>query len=121
MIGAGLLEPRFTGSVDADRFVIDLAPYLARKDVGVDESRRGVTVRGRFPLRGESTMWVTRRFPGRFGIGSSAPTVTVSRTGALCVLPVVGAAVRSVPLVPECCARAACSAKPPPTISTTNR
>src|SRR5215510_7692960 len=52
MIGAGLLEPRFTGSVDADRFVIDLAPDLARKDVVVDESRRGVTVCGRFSPRG---------------------------------------------------------------------
>src|SRR5215813_3679344 len=65
-------------------------------------------------------MWVTMRFPGRFGIGSSAATVTVSRTGAPCVLPAVGAEVRSMPLIPECCARATCSAKPPPTISTAN-
>ena len=32
-------------------------------------------------------MWATRRFPGRFGIGSSAATVTVSRRGAPGVLP----------------------------------
>src|SRR5262245_35937571 len=52
MIGAGLLEPRFTGPVDADRLVIDLAPDLAREYVGVDESRAGVTVRGRSRPRG---------------------------------------------------------------------
>src|SRR6266576_6168303 len=51
MIGAGALEPRLTGPVDANRLVIDLAPDLARKDVGIDESRAGVTVRGRTRAR----------------------------------------------------------------------
>src|SRR5499426_4776802 len=47
MIGSRVLEPRLTGPVDADRLVIDLAPDRAREDVGIDESRAGVTVRGR--------------------------------------------------------------------------
>src|SRR5215470_11445901 len=33
MIGAGPLEPRLTGQVDAGRLVINLAPDLAREDV----------------------------------------------------------------------------------------
>jgi hypothetical protein len=52
MMGTGALEPRLTGPVDAGRLVIDLAPDLAREDVGVDESRGGVTVRRRGPRRG---------------------------------------------------------------------
>src|SRR5919205_2572068 len=52
MMGAWALEPRLTGPVDAGRLAIDLAPDLAREDVGVDESRAGVTVRGRARPRG---------------------------------------------------------------------
>ena len=51
MMGAGALEPRLTGPVDAGGPVIDLAPDLAREDVGVDESGAGVMVRGRAPPR----------------------------------------------------------------------
>src|SRR5262249_56159212 len=47
MMGAGALNPRLAGPVDADRLAVDLAPDLARNDVGVDESRPGVTVRSR--------------------------------------------------------------------------
>ena len=36
-------------------------------------------------------MWLTRRFPGTFGIASSAAMVTVSLRGAPCVLPAMGA------------------------------
>src|SRR3712207_5976320 len=52
MMGAGALEPHLTGPVDAGRLAIDLAPDLAREDVGVDESRAGVMVRGRARPRG---------------------------------------------------------------------
>ena len=37
MMGAGPLEPRLTGPVDAGRLIIDLAADHARKDVSVDE------------------------------------------------------------------------------------
>ena len=47
MMGAGILEPRLTSPVHASRLVIDLAADLAGEDVGVDESRAGVTVRRR--------------------------------------------------------------------------
>ena len=47
MMGAGALESRLTGAVDARGLVIDLAPDLARQDVRVDESRAGMVVRGR--------------------------------------------------------------------------
>src|SRR4051794_30469937 len=36
-------------------------------------------------------MWLTRRLPGRLGIGLSAATVTVSPKGLPCALPAVGA------------------------------
>ena len=39
-------------------------------------------------------MWLTRRFPGTFGIGLSAATVTVSLRGAPCVFPAVAAVAR---------------------------
>src|SRR5215204_6545543 len=49
MMRTGALEPRLAGPVDAGRLIVDLAPDLAREDVGVDESRAGMTVRGRAP------------------------------------------------------------------------
>src|SRR3954465_14752117 len=36
-------------------------------------------------------MWLTRRLPGRLGIGLSVATVTVSPKGLPCALPAVGA------------------------------
>ena len=47
MMGAGFLEPRLAGTVDADGLAVDLAPDLAREDIGVDERRAGMTMRGR--------------------------------------------------------------------------
>ena len=84
MMGAGILEPRLTGPVDAGRLAIDLAADRAREDVGVDESRAGVTVRGRTRPGGVVDDQADQALPGRFGIGLSAATVTVSRRGAPC-------------------------------------
>jgi hypothetical protein len=47
MMGAGVLQPSFTGPVDAGRVAIDLTPDRARDNIGLDEGRAGVTVRGR--------------------------------------------------------------------------
>ena len=52
MVGAGVLEPLLASLVNADGLVVDLAPDLTGDDVGVDERRAGVTVRGRVPARG---------------------------------------------------------------------
>ena len=47
MMGARALKPRLAGPVDAAGLAVDLALDLAREDVGVDECRAGVTMRGR--------------------------------------------------------------------------
>src|SRR5262245_25930932 len=115
MMGSGPLEPRLTGPIDANRLVIDLAPDLAREDVGVDESRAGVTVRDRACPWGvvddEGDQALPRQVRDRLVCGDGYGFAE-SRA--------VGAVAPSARLISACCVRAASSAKPPPTISTVN-
>jgi hypothetical protein len=90
MIGAGPLEPRLTGPVDADRLVIDLAPDLAREDIGVDESRAGVTVRGRARPRGVVDDLADQALPGQVRDRLVRGDSNGFRRGTPCVLPAVG-------------------------------
>jgi hypothetical protein len=104
MMGAGALEPRLTGPVDAGRPVIDLAPDLAREDVGVDGCRAGVTVRE------EPSGGVDDPADEALLAGSSRPRRRHFAGGAR---PAAGAVARRCSDSAACCPRANSTAKPP--------
>jgi hypothetical protein len=81
---ARALEPRLVGAIDASRLALDLAADLARDDIGVDEGRAGVTVRGRAPFWRVVDKGVTRRFPGKLSFSREPPSVLKSKFADQC-------------------------------------
>jgi hypothetical protein len=90
MMSAGILKPRLAGAVDADRLIVDLAPDLARDDVGVDESRAGVTVRGRASPWGIVDDMSNQALPGQIRDRLVRRDGAASRGREPCVLPAEG-------------------------------